>query len=501
MTIRSTQSITIITLLTLLFGQSASTASRVIGSGTLRASLNEQLEAKLVEISSEQELETLTYSSSFVLVFFFITPAHYKKLKPVADHVSRTNHRIQIVLFDAHHLTDFSLTGLKRPEFPALTLFIHGERKHYAGELTSNSINDWLKQVVEAGVQYRHSISQIEGIDSHFFVWVNYDFLRANQRDFDILAKLIHPLGVYTGFELEHTKQPGTALADAVTYRKYRKEITPIDMTTPLEVLATKLTDSEFLKEMECDNDSFDMFMDFRIPALLYFYNRTGQASDALRGSAELATIRNVINRKSEYLTLIKIDLSSVNRCTMFMKEFMNVTSAPAVRILNLVSNVRRFKYTGTIESNSIENFIDDYLSGNLRHYALDQTLLGNESISGVPLANYSMLKQAKRNQNERLIVLAFDPSDPNLMTDLEQFKIIQKRLELNGKYKFYALDHTKNDIDGYLAAHLPLVVCVLRNGQITFMQTETVTAKNVWEFLEENIPEFRNEAGEPGEL
>lgn len=497
----ATATITIITLLTFLLGQAQGAASRVIGSGTLRASLNEQLDGRVMEISSEEELGTITYSTSFVLVYFYITQGHYKKLKPIADHVSRTSLKIQVVLFDAHRLRDFSVTGLKRPEFPAVNLYIHGDRKHYSGDISTSAISDWLKQVLDAGVEYRHSITQIEGIDSHYFVWVNYDFLRANQRDFDILAKLIHPLRVYTGFELENAKKPGTSFSDAVAFRKYRKEVSPIDMNTPLEVLASRLIESEFLKEMECDNDSFDLFMDFRIPSLLYYYNSTEQESGALSGSAELTAIRSVFNRKAEYLTLIKIDISLVNRCTSFMMDFMNVTTAPAVRILNLVANVRRFKFSGNFDVESIESFVDDYLSGNLRHYALDQTLSGNESIFGIPLANYSILKQAKRNGSERLVILAFDPNDPKLQTDIEQFKIVQNRLELTHKYKFYALDHTKNDIDGFLQTHLPLVLCVLRNGQMTYMRTDTVTAKNIWEFLENNVPEFKHEAGAPGDL
>lgn len=454
-----------------------------------------------LKISSLEALQTLARQHSLLLVFYKKTAAHMDKIRATANRLARRNARPTVAIFDAQGMTLPDLADLAVKSFPAVDLFVSGHRKPFHGGLSFDQIQVWLREVVESAPLRRSDISQIDPIDKHYFVYADQDALAKNREHFDLLAKLICPLRIYTGFPLTGVALPAQGASPAVTYRKYRDQVTPLDLRLPIDQLAARILANEFLKEVECDNDSLSIVTEFKIPALIYFEDKGSASSNPTVFAQNYAAVQSAASHKADYLILFRVDINARDRCSVFLRDFLGVTAAPSLRILNMVNEVKRYKFVGKFDREHVEFFLVNYVTGNLKTYRLDQPLRPSETLHGLPLANFSTFRRAKRDLESRVLFYVFDSSVSTLEADVAEIQRLAKKINQPNRYKFYAIDHNKNDIDGYYNNAVPFVFLVLRNGKFLTFEGDRITAAGLLRFMTDTIPELKVKNEMDGEL
>jgi hypothetical protein len=454
-----------------------------------------------LKISSLEALQALARQHSLLLVFYKKTASHMDKIRATANRLARRNVGPTVAIFDAQGMSLPDLADLAVKSFPAVDLFISGHRKPFHGGLSFDQIHVWLREVVESGPILRSDISQIDPIDKHYFVYAEQDALTKNRENFELLAKLICPLRVYTGFALTGISLPSKGSFQAVTYRKYRDQVSVLDLRLPIDQLAARILANEFLKEVECDEDSLSIVTEFKIPALIYFEDKTLAGRNPVGFAQNYSAVQTAASHKADYLILFRVDIGARDRCSVFLRDFLGATTAPSLRILNMVNEAKRYKFVGKFDREHVEFFLANYVTGNLKTYRLDQPLKGSETLHGLPLANFSTFRRAKKDFESRVLFYVFDSSVPTIEADVAEILRLAKKINQPNRYKFYAIDHNKNDIDGYYNNAVPFVFLVLRNGKFLTFEGDKITAPGLLRFMTDTFPELKVKTEVGGEL
>lgn len=58
-----------------------------------------------------------------------------------------------------------------------------------------------------------------------------------------------------------------------------------------------------------------------------------------------------------------------------YLKEFLSVDHAPAIRLLKITDQVHRYKFIGSMEENAIDYFLQNYIYDNLKNYKINEKL------------------------------------------------------------------------------------------------------------------------------
>lgn len=448
---------------------------------------------KPLTISSRDALKALTREHPLLLVFYKKNASHLAKIRAAASQFAKHNARAKVVIFDAQGMDLPDLADLGVKGFPSAELFVSGHRKPFAGRIVYDQLQIWMKEVVESAPIVRGDLSQVEHIDSHYFVYVDPDALQKDRRKFELLAQLICPLRVYTGFRLTVPGAPPQGSYEALTVRKYRRQTEIIDLSQPMDQVAARIVASEFPREVECDDDSLSIVTEFKIPALIYFEDRVRPASEQWSVARNYSAVQTAAFHKADYLVLFRVDIRDTGRCGTFLRNFLGVTAAPALRILNMVSTVKRYKFLGRFDREHIEFFLANYVTGNLKTYRLNQALNGTETLFGLPLASYSSLRRAKKDSTARHLFYVYDSSVPSPAEDVQEILRLPSLLRHPQKFKLHAIDHSRNDVDGFYNNAVPFIFLPLRNGKYLTFDGEKITAENLLKFLQDAFPEQRS--------
>lgn len=440
--------------------------------------------SKAINVNSIDELNTLVNSNKYVLVFGKRTVLDANKLKKTLDSILQFRLNLTICIFNAQNIPQNELLSINYKSFPSIDLVISGYKKNYGGVFKANNLKIWIDEILTTEVTKRSSIEEIDKIDQHYFVYADSDILDANLEKLTILAKMISPLRIYTGFQKEVFQN--SLSSKIATVRKYKNEVKSIDLNLQIGQLAIQIINDEFPKIMDCDDDSLNMIIDFKIPILVYF-------EDEAKDQEKWQIVKNAVETRFEYLLLMRVEFKNEDKCSTFLKNFLNVEKAPSLKILNMLDEVKRFNFIGSFDKEHVEFFLSNYISGNLKSYKLNQKLEEGENVFGVPLANYSIYFNSRKDFSNRFVFYVYDSFTPTLEQDCHEINIVRKKMRDVKNFMFFAIDHSKNDLDGFYNNSLPFVFLVLKNGKYVVYEKEKIDQAGLHVFILASVPEIQN--------
>lgn len=344
--------------------------------------------------------------------------------------------------------------------------YVHGHRRHFNGQLNTDDLLLWIRGVYEAKPFKISKITHIEPADKHYLVHASMNWVMRNQFRMKTLSKLLSPLGIYTGLNkkqiLELTGvQVNTVKTPLWTFRDYDRKIIPISTRLSIDEQVKEILTQEIPEHAECNEKGLVLIQDTKIPVLAYFKPKE-QNLDQWNKVLELA------KHYKEYLMPILVNSDNNDLCTQFMKNYLEVEKSPALRILVIADNVKRFAHIGNFEENSLKFFFHNYVNGNLRPYSINEKLQKNENYRGLAKMNSKRLKDLKKGSNTDQLIYVFNKSATDHDEDFAELMALQAELAEQNRFKIYAFDHDKNDLDrSFNHLHLPFVFFVTSQGKM----------------------------------
>ena len=390
---------------------------------------------------------------------------------------------------DANDATDDQLQKHDLAVTPAARLYIYGIPKHFTLQLNSENIKEWIEQILLSRYIEIEDVDAVQHHDKHYFVYAQQEWVNANKAHFNVLAKLISPLSIYTGFNIGKLPLPedsGASQYPIFAYREIDSQIFPIAKELTLQQKTDFILENEFAESVECNASSLRLILDYQIPSLIYYGD--GDASDE-----DWQNVKAVHHSYKEFLLLVYVNVNSPENSCKFLMNFMKVDEPDHLRILNMTKDIRRYAFVGTFEKPDLTFFLTNYVEGNLKKYILSEKIKKNEQLDGILMANYRMLKEATRKlQNNVLFYVHSGPSSiPE--QDVQVLQLIKDVTRTNSTFKIYFLDHSKNDVDGYYHAKLPMIFLVTRLGQIEYFEEE-MSEESILRFLLQHVPYLKLE-------
>ena len=108
-------------------------------------------------------------------MFFMNSTMNSRKMELVYNKTAKNSFKFQTTFayFDCTDLNseDFSKFGIKT--VPSFYMFIEKHKKHYAGNVNSETLTIWIQEVLEAKPVIKKSKHDIDHIDKHYFVYVS----------------------------------------------------------------------------------------------------------------------------------------------------------------------------------------------------------------------------------------------------------------------------------------------------------------------------------------
>lgn len=451
-----------------------------------------------ITLENLDQLKNVTAQNNFVIVFFKNSTFNERKQEITFKKTSKMTlvFPLTFATFDVQESDLPSLHEMGIKLFPSYYMFIKSHKKHYVGAYSYETLAVWINEVFEAKPVLKKSKSDIDHIDRHYFVFVPNKLLKSQRKYFNILAKLISPLRIYTGFnktEIQSHFGVKSFKKFVWVYREYKHEIVNLNITKDIETLSHEIISNEFPSWVECDDHSYKFFVEFKIPVLIYY----GSKNDDVIWES----LKNIAADYSEYFMPVRVDIEKHGKCEIFTKQFMAVRKGPALRILNMSKNVKRYKFLGDFDAEHFSFFLSNYISGNLKSYKLNQKITKDANVKGVRSGNYEIFKKAVNDYNHRYLFYIYDQFVPSLEADLSVIKAVQSKLTANRSFKIFAIDHLKNDIDNFYTANLPLIFLVLKKGKFVLFEKEKLTKASLLEFLKKNLPNIEIEDEIGGDL
>jgi len=474
-------------LLMLAVGKDQAAAESIVEqqnvSGTQKA---QEKVAVLKENISLDQLVEATATHEHVFALFNSNHADHAKYNRMLDALFKHFAKSDLVFARVETPEEKmeELKSLNITMVPSFYLYIAGIKKHYTGELKTPNMKVWIKEVLEAKPLRRKSIADIESIDQHYFVYASSKTIAKHNRKFQILAKLISPLSIYTGLKAEEAKKltEGKKLKSGFwVFREYKKEITELDIAKPLEETSHFIIANEFPTSMVCDISALRFIRDFKIPALAYF---ASSDNDAAR-----ETVKNVGSEFKEYALTIVVYPKAKDRCSQFLRRFLNITSTPSLRILSLAGKIKRHMFLGKLDEQHVRFFMSHYVSGNLKSYTISQKTSSKSEIKGIRQANYKIFKQAMTDYNRTYLFYIYSGDVKSTGKDLRAIKRLQDVIKSNKTISIYAIDHDRNDLDGYYNNSLPLIFLIAKKGKLVHFDEKKITTKALMEFVSSQVP------------
>lgn len=364
---------------------------------------------------------------------------------------------------EAHHL-------IQKPE---IRLYVYGIPRRYTLPVGRTKLSEWIGQIVDAGVVKVTKWEEVHEVDRHYMVHVDPSTLAEHPAHFAVLARLITPITLYSGLTREQLeaitpgrskhlpsdfpKEEGASILTAVRTSDGQHIDIPAEWSLPDK--AKTIVENEFPQDMDCSDTALELVTKHKIPALVYF-DQTG-----VRRHWEAVT--KVSSHYREYLLTISVSLDKEDRCSQFFTEFLGVDQPESLRILDMHGKVKRYEFIGAFTENNLKIFMDNFVSANLRPYALNENLRPGAKHRGIPLANSRKFHRISLSRRDVAFFYVYGHDDPTFESDISHLKVIQSIFAKNKRFGVYLIDHLRNDLDGHYHPHTPFGVLVSHGSKL----------------------------------
>lgn len=344
--------------------------------------------------------------------------------------------------------------GKKRAPRARVDMHVYGFRKQYHGDMKADSLHSWIADIVAAQPTRAASAAQIAAVDSHYFAVISEAWLAANRTHMTVLAKLVSPLNIYFGLDRAETDRltdNKTPSAPLWVYREYGKEVAEVDVHLPLRRKADFILRNEFPAFVLPCAESYRLVTEYRAPVLLYF---TAHADDEF-----VDVVRQIARPHRDYLLTMAVVPDRKNKSSRFFADFLGVDSLPALRILNMQEDVKRYMYMGELQPALIEYFLQNYRRDNLKPYALNEPLRKGDGVGNLAKANHEAFHRLLRHRADANLIYVYSSYGGRPRAHLETLEIVQSVFRANKNFRVFVIDQDKNDLDGHFRARLPVLL------------------------------------------
>jgi hypothetical protein len=375
---------------------------------------------------------------------------------------------------------------------PSLYLYVDSIGRHFNGEFKVPDVALWLKEAISADLFEIKDISQVLKMDKHYYAYAKTSWSTRNLPQLESLARLVYPVGLYTGLTPKQEAQAFKGRKKGATlwvYRKFDHQLITIDTTGEVESIVTQILEGEHLKSLTCDDHAYPLLRDVKLPVAVYF----AAPDDPLDN---WRVIEEVAKAYHEYLTPVLVEADNDSRCGVFLNSFLEVERKPSLRILNIHGKIRRHLFVGTFETKHVNFFFSNYIHGNLKTFKINEKLpeeaLPTDRI--LPL-NSKGLNSLLKGSNFENLVYIYEPGHPNHgthITLLEELRLEAQKW--SQRLRFFTFDAHKNDIGHKMLEKTPFLILVKSDGKTDRFHGR-IDDQRLREFLSKGLKEISDAA------
>lgn len=453
--------------------------SLVFATNTPKSAPTEAKSKLILELKPSQLDEELK-KTHFAVVFFNVVKT---KVGKENLQVLKKLH----VAFKEHDLTFMQVT-VPKSSMLAYQVYVYVDqiKKHYAGIWSYEALQNWVYEIYFARPRHKKSLKEIDSIDSHYFVYVDSAYKVKHENEIKQLAKLLNPLAIIYGIEEAELKEltKGRELDSPLwIYREYKNQIIPIDMEQNMQDISTFVTQNEFPDFIYSDSKSLRLIVEFKVPTLIYFTNDPKEEF--------IEVLKEIVKPHKEYLILTIVDVNKKNKATKFLKNFVGLKKNRAIRILNMTDTVKRYKFIGKAQPLLITNFIHNYVSGNLEPYIVSERLKKGQTYKNILKGNYKTFQKIIKDVETAYLVYVYGSHVKNNNRNFEVLEKLQLALGGNLHFDIIAIDHDKNDLDGYFNDALPFIFIATRKNTVEHYDGK-IEVDDLLTFVFQHFPYFK---------
>ena len=345
--------------------------------------------------------------------------------------------------------------------------YIYGNKRKFHSKKNYEEIYNWVEELNSAKPILKNKLENIDKIDSHYFIYISKELYDHNFTHINILSKLISPLTIYYGFDKNELKSiigENKNISDFFIFREYEKKLIDINISLSLIEKSEFIVKNEFPDIVFPKKESFRLLFELKIPSVIFFTKNIN--------SEKCKMIKEVSLEYKEYFILTIIDMNKKNKYSKIISNFMKVKKPERLRILNMSNGIKRYKYHNKLEKSILENFFKNYIHNNLKPYKINQKRKKDERFLNVKIGNYKTYKKLLKDDTTTFIIYVYASS--SLKKDhFEILEFIEDILRKNLNLEVYAIDHEKNDLDGYYNDSLPFLFLKTRLGKIEHFENK----------------------------
>ena len=362
-------------------------------------------------------------------------------------------------------------------------LYIEGVPRVYKGDYKEEMMRQWIHEILHILPQHKSFINELESIDRHYFVTVSEKYKKSNEKRINHLAKLIHPISLIYGLSKDELAKLGITDGnghDLSAYREYQDKVITIDPQKSLAEIVKQIELNEFPDYIYPTEPGLRLITQLKLPALIYFTNK--------RNDPFSEVMKELAKPYQRILLLTIVNVKNKNKESTFLKNFMQVKKTPAIRILNMTKELKRFKYIGKPNSKIINNFLNNYLYDNLESYNISEKIANGKKIGKIPKINYRAFQSMVLDGLSYNLVYVYGGrkglTDP-VIAVLEE---VQSALSFQSNFNISLIDHHRNDINGYYNDDLPFLILIKKNREIIHYEG-SINTSDVIDFVLKTCP------------
>ena len=394
------------------------------------------------------------------------------------------------------------LSSFRIHKMPSIKLYIYGIDRDYSLGYNPDIFEKWINQFLDSEIRIISNEVQIPEHESHYLVYVNKTLFDRNQAHFQVLAKLVAPITIYTGlsydslFTLTNREIRHVPL---FFHRRFDNSTWMISNNLTLQEKAKMIHENEFPPVFNCTQESMHLILKQKLPILIYYSDFNNQTQFEL--------IKTEVQYFVDYLKLLLIDarLDGSNSCNVFFRNFLAFKDLNTLRVLNTHEKVKRYDFIQPISESSIRIFLKHYMEENLKPFKISQNIQKDQKIHGINIGTSREFEAILKSRTTHGLFYVYTTAGPSFTEHMEALALVKSVFRTNRTFQVYALDHSKNDLDGYLHEKCPFVVLVTAFGDVIYFELEIEKEKLVrfvyskLPFLELRDPEERGVEVETG--
>lgn len=446
----------------------------------------------IIDNFHHESLQDFITSHKFVFVTITKKNSKFgKRIKKIVSKLAKNLIKSEIIFLriEKSEIPEEKLKTFITAKNENILFFIYGHKKKFHSKKNYEEISNWVNELNSAKPIMKKSIENIEKEDSHYFIYISEELYDHNFTHINVLAKLVSPLSIYYGFEKKELKKiilknenfendkklesenEGNSgnrqivgnleidnISDFFIFRDYEKRLIDIDVNFTLLEKSEFIIRNEFPDVIVPNQESFSLLFDLKIPSVIFFTKNVD--------SEKIKMIKEISLEYKEYFVLTIVDMRKKNKFSKIFCNFMKVKKSENLRILNMSNGIKRYKYHGKLEKPIIKNFFKNYILNNLKPYKINQKKKKNQKFLNIKIGNFKTYKKLLKDDSKTYIIYVYQNS--SIKKDhFEILEFIEDILRENLNLEIFAIDHEKNDLDGYYNDSLPFLFLKTRLGKI----------------------------------